>query len=159
MEFHDDYPQYEMMAHHSEADGKKKRRTLWNVFWIMLAITLVELYIGMNAAKWHLVHTLTLKFIFIGLTIVKAFYIVYKFMHLGDERPAAKWTIIAPYGLFILYLVWICITEATYNGGRKGYTDPNVTTQLKKQLDEIMSGGGHHEDAGASHEKHEEPHH
>jgi len=31
MEFHDNYPQYEVMANHGEEEGKKNRRTLWNV--------------------------------------------------------------------------------------------------------------------------------
>jgi cytochrome c oxidase subunit 4 len=46
MEFHDNYPQYELMSHHTEEEGKKKRRKLWNVFWIMLCITIVELVVG-----------------------------------------------------------------------------------------------------------------
>ena len=29
-EFHDDYPQYEFMAHHSEEAGVGIRRKLWN---------------------------------------------------------------------------------------------------------------------------------
>ena len=44
-EFHDHYPSYETMAHHSEEEGKKIRRTLWRVFWYMLAITVFELII------------------------------------------------------------------------------------------------------------------
>ena len=54
MEFHDDYPQYEMLAHHSEEEGKLKRRKLWNVFWIMLAVTIVELIIGSFSLQWGL---------------------------------------------------------------------------------------------------------
>ncbi len=53
-EFHDDYPQYEFMAHHSEEEGKVMRRKLWNVFWIMLAVTIAELIIGSFAKDWHL---------------------------------------------------------------------------------------------------------
>ena len=70
-EFHDDYPQYELMAHHSEEEGKIKRRKLWNVFWIMLSVTIVELIIGFQASAWGLLNEditsgLSLKFIFIG---------------------------------------------------------------------------------------------
>ena len=78
MEFHDNYPQYELMAHHSEEEGKKKRRKLWNVFWIMLGITIVELIIGFKAAEWNLLNedrtsSVVLKTLFIGLTLLKAF--------------------------------------------------------------------------------------
>ena len=47
---------------------------------------------------------------FLVLTIVKAAYIVLVFMHLGDERKSFKWVILAPYILFILYLIFICLT-------------------------------------------------
>ena len=48
-EFHDDYPSYETLAHHSEEEGKKTRKTLWRVFWYMLAITIFELAVGSMA--------------------------------------------------------------------------------------------------------------
>ncbi len=159
MEFHDDYPQYEFMAHHSEEEGKKKRRKLWNVFWIMLVITIVELIIGFNASKWGLLNgdrtsSITLKMIFIGLTILKAFYIVYKFMHLGDEKKFLKYTIIVPYTIFILYLVYICVAEANYSKEHKTIMDPKIVEQkeyLNAHAGEEHHDATHHEDA-----KHEE---
>ena len=107
-EFHDDYPQYEFMAHHSEEEGKVKRKKLWRVFWIMLAVTIIELIIGFQASKLGLLNDdrtsgVTLKFIFIGLTLLKAGFIVLSFMHLGDEKKVMKWTILAPYTIFIVY--------------------------------------------------------
>ena len=48
-DFHDNYPQYEIMSNHDEDYGKKARRTLWNVFWVMLAITVFELVVGFMA--------------------------------------------------------------------------------------------------------------
>lgn len=155
-EFHDDYPQYELMAHHSEEAGKKKRRTLWNVFWIMLAITIVELIIGFQAGKWHLTDpvnrtsTIPLKFIFIGLTILKAFYIVFKFMHLGDERKSLKYSIIAPYTLFILYLVFVVVQEANYSLVHKDKMDQNIIDQ-KIHLNEEAKKGHHEAPAGEEH--------
>lgn len=133
-EFHDDYPQYEFMAHHSEEEGKKKRRKLWNVFWIMLVVTILELIIGSHAYKWGLLNedrtsSVLLKFIFIGLTIGKAFFIVFSFMHLGDERKAMKYTILAPYILFILYLVYIIVAEANYCKVNKEKMDDLIVKQ------------------------------
>lgn len=159
MEFHDDYPQYELMAHHSEEEGKKKRRKLWNVFWIMLIITLVELVIGFYVKELGLVDamqysTISLKFIFISLTIVKAFYIVMAFMHLGDEVKALKWVILAPYITFIVYLaVMATVGEGSYSqpNSRKNRMDKLLLDQNEK----VRSGqGAHGHDAGHGGEEH-----
>jgi cytochrome c oxidase subunit 4 len=156
-EFHDDYPQYELMSHHSEEEGKKKRRKLWNVFWIMLGVTIVELIIGFQASSWGLLNedrtsNGVLKIIFIGLTIGKAFFIVFSFMHLGDEKKVMKWSVLAPYTVFILYLVWICVVEANYCKINKHPMD-NIVVQQKIELNEAAKSGHGHE-AGAAHEEH-----
>jgi len=161
-EFHDDYPQYELMAHHSEEEGKIKRRKLWNVFWIMLGITIVELLIGFKAHNMGLLNpdrtsTVLLKFIFIGLTIAKAFFIVFKFMHLGDEKKWMKYTIIGPYTVFILYLIFIIIGEANYSKEHKAKMDDLIVKQ-KIELNEKANSGKTEEEAPAAPEdnsKHE----
>jgi cytochrome c oxidase subunit IV len=158
-EFHDDYPQYELMAHHSEEEGKVKRRKLWNVFWIMLGVTIVELIIGFQASQWGLLNddrssTGILKFLFIGLTIFKAFFIVISFMHLGDEKKAFKYSVLAPYTLFILYLVYIILGEANYSKDHKAKMDELIVNQ-KIELNEAAKNGGHHSEATSSEgEKH-----
>ena len=157
-EFHDDYPQYELMAHHSEEEGKVKRRKLWNVFWIMLAITIVELIIGSYASNLGLLADdrtsgELLKVIFIGLTIAKAFYIVFSFMHLGHEKKMLKYSILAPYLIFILYLIYIIIAEAIYCGIHKEKMDDLIVKQ-KIELNEAAAAG-HHDNV----EKHAAPAH
>jgi cytochrome c oxidase subunit IV len=52
-----------------------------------------------------------IKWTFVILTLVKAAYIVLVFMHLGDERPNLKKVVLAPYMLFIGYLLFIAISE------------------------------------------------
>jgi len=164
-EFHDDYPQYEFMAHHSEEEGKIKRRKLWNVFWVMLAVTIVELIIGSHALKWGLLNpdrtsSVILKIIFIGLTIGKAFFIVMSFMHLGDEKKAMKYCILAPYTIFILYLVYIIVGEANYCKVNKNKMDGLIVTQ-KETLNKNANAGiplpeeGEESAAPAGEEKHE----
>lgn len=150
-EFHDDYPQYEFMAHHSEEEGKIKRRKLWNVFWIMLAVTIIELAIGFKAASLGLLNddrtsSVILKFIFISLTILKAYFIVLSFMHLGDEKKSMKYSVLAPYTLFILYLVYIIVGEANYSKVHKAKMDELIVKQ-KIHLNE-MAKSGHHEEEG-----------
>ena len=164
-EFHDDYPQYELMAHHSEEAGKKKRRKLWNVFWIMLGVTILELIIGFQASSMGLLNDdrtsgLMLKVIFIGLTIGKAYFIVFSFMHLGDEKKAMKWTILAPYTIFILYLIWLIVQEANYSNVNKHPMDMIIVNQKIQLNEDAKHGHTHDAPAGhdakdASHEKHE----
>jgi cytochrome c oxidase subunit 4 len=166
MDFHDDYPSYETMYNHDEDYGKKARRKLWNVFWIMLIITIVELLIGTYAASMGLLtetrgSTLTLKSIFVILTIVKAGYIVMSFMHLGHEVKFMKYLILMPYIVFLFYLIFIVLTEGTYAGGAGRLTrvDPMLQEQQKMILEHHKNGGGH--EAAASHEEapKEEAHH
>jgi heme/copper-type cytochrome/quinol oxidase subunit 4 len=115
-EFHDPFPNYEMLAHHDEEHGKKARRKLWNVFWLLLVVTVVEVCIGLYAAAHLDFPKIYLKIIFIGLTIFKAYYIVYTFMHLGDEERWTKWIIIGPFTGFILYLIFMMtIGEGNYS--------------------------------------------
>ncbi len=160
-EFHDDYPSYEHMAHHSEEEGKKTRKTLWRVFWYMLAITIFELVIGSMAPSHGWSGTLGIKVLFIGLTIVKAGFIVMAFMHLGHEVTFMKYTILAPYILFISFGIFIILDEGVYSGDPQNRTtvDPIL---IKQQLD-LKAGHGHHAegaaDASHSEEKHEEAHH
>ena len=49
-------------------------------------------------------------FIFLGLTVVKAFYIVGEFMHLKHEVKALIWSVLIP-TLFIVWLVIALIVE------------------------------------------------
>lgn len=113
-EFHDVFPDYERMAQHDEAYGKKTRKKLWMVFWLLLGVTVFEVIVGFFAADWGISKTI-LKFLFIGLTLVKAGYIVMVFMHLGHESKWTKWVILIPYSTFILYLlVMMTIGEGNY---------------------------------------------
>ena len=110
---------YSLSANHDEAHGVQIRKTIWKVTGILTAITLIEVFIGAfikqydasggDNSLWPFV-----KIAFIILTVVKAAYIVLVFMHLGDERKNFKWIILGPYILFIIYLIFICLTESSY---------------------------------------------
>jgi hypothetical protein len=121
----------------------------------MLSVTIVELIIGFKAASWGLLHddrtsSFPLKVIFIGLTLLKAFYIVYKFMHLGDERKFMKYSIIAPYTIFIVYLVFIIVEEANYGLLHKDKMDPLIIHQKEELNREAREHHGH---AAAEHQE------
>jgi cytochrome c oxidase subunit IV len=148
-EFHDDYPSYETLAHHSEEEGKKKRKTLWRVFWYMLAITIFELVIGSMAPSHGWSGTLGIKFLFIGLTIVKAGFIVMAFMHLGHEVTFMKYAILLPYIIFISYGIFIILDEGVYSGDPQNRTTVDKLL-IQQQLD-LKAHHGHH-DAAATEE-------
>ena len=152
-EFNDNYPQYELMAHHSEAEGVIKRKKLWSVFWIMLGITIAELIIGTYAERmgWLTAtrqSTLGLKLVYIALTIFKAAFIVLSFMHLGDEKKSLKWVILGPYIAFILYLAFMAaIGEGSYQQHRRMDVDQNVVKQAAEMK---QPGGGAHQEEPAT---------
>ncbi len=108
----DDIIEYSLDTHHSEEEGVKMRKKIWQVTAILTLITIVEVacgaFIKQDSSIWHLV-----KWGFIILTIVKAAYIVLVFMHLGHEKKSLKYIILVPYIIFILYLLFILLTEST----------------------------------------------
>ena len=111
----DDVIEYSLEAHHSEEKGKKIRKKIWQVTAILTAITIFEVAVGSTIKQssdyWQVV-----KWIFIGLTLLKAGYIVLVFMHLGEERKAMKYVILVPYFIFIIYLIFIALYEGTALG-------------------------------------------
>ena len=87
---------------------------IWKIFWLLLAITAVEVALGIVKPEFLLVQfagTSLLNLIFIGLTLVKAAYIVMYFMHLKFEETFLQWTIYLPVIILIPYLTFILIAE------------------------------------------------
>ncbi|MCB0430564.1 MAG: cytochrome C oxidase subunit IV family protein [Flavobacteriales bacterium] len=110
----DDIIEYSLDAHHSEEAGVQIRKKIWKVTAILTLVTVIEVLLGVYYAEMHWLSWTAVKLIFIGLTVVKAGYIVMVFMHLGDERKSIRMVILMPYVLFILYLIFICLTESTH---------------------------------------------
>lgn len=86
----------------------KSKKVIWRTFWILLFITLFEVGIAFSS-----ISKMVLMFIFIVLTIVKAYFIVAFFMHLKHEKLSFTYTIVLPFVL-IVYLITMCITEGNY---------------------------------------------
>ena len=55
-----------------------------------------------------------LNWIFIVLTIVKAYYITWDFMHMRDETKALRRMVVWTAIFLICYLLWILLQEAGY---------------------------------------------
>jgi len=104
---------YSVESNHDEEHGKQIRKKIYFVTLLLSLITTVEVALGIFIKQgtdfWPVV-----KWSFIVMTLVKAFYIVAVFMHLGDERKSLQYVIIVPYAIFILYLLFIGITESSY---------------------------------------------
>lgn len=98
------------MAHsHSEETvvtvlppDKAKIKKLWMVALILLVITLVEFAVAFTVPHEYKNFRV---WVFIGMTIVKAAYIVGEFMHLRHETKVLMWSILIP----IVFIVWMLV--------------------------------------------------
>jgi len=102
---------YALNAHHSEEEGAAIRKNVWKVTAILTFLTTAEVFMGIYFKRAETFTWSMIKWTFVILTLVKAAYIVLVFMHLGDERPNLKKVVLAPYMLFIGYLLFIAISE------------------------------------------------
>lgn len=81
-------------------EDKEKTKKIWRVAGILGFVTLIEFVFAFTMSRGIL-----LVSIFLGLTVVKAFYIVAEFMHLKHEQKTLIWSIIGP----IILIVWLVI--------------------------------------------------
>jgi len=102
------------MAHAHESNTKR----IWTVFIILSVITTVEVFFGIVKPdalyKTDLFRLNLLNWLFIILTIVKAYYIMWAFMHLEGEKGSLRWSIVSPLVFLIIYLVFILLIEGNY---------------------------------------------
>ena len=92
---------------------KSNVQKIWGVFILLSIITIIEVGLGIAKPEF-LVHGKYLNWIFLILTIVKAYYITWDFMHMRDEvnglRRAVVWTSV----FLIIYLLFIILVEGDY---------------------------------------------
>ncbi len=102
------------MAHAHESNTKR----IWTVFGILSVITTVEVVLGiLKPEALHMTSFLgasPLNWIFIILTLVKAYYIMWAFMHLEGEKASFRLSIVGPLVFLILYLCFILLVEGNY---------------------------------------------
>ncbi|MCC5916790.1 MAG: cytochrome C oxidase subunit IV family protein [Cryomorphaceae bacterium] len=102
------------MSDHDQPSGT---RWIWNVFWLLLIVTAVEVALGIIKPGFMMKAfggTIVLNYVFIILTLVKAYYIVMYFMHLKYEAKTLIWSISLPVLILIPYLTFIVLVEAGY---------------------------------------------
>ncbi|MGJ8591101.1 MAG: cytochrome C oxidase subunit IV family protein [Aquaticitalea sp.] len=99
---------------------KNITQKIWGVLILLTIITAVEVVLGIYKASLpdffrnHFVGMKVLNWIFIILTIVKAYYITWDFMHMRDETAALRRMVVWTAIFLICYLVFILLQEGGY---------------------------------------------
>lgn len=101
----------------ANAHGSNTKR-IWTVFIILSLITFVEVVLGIiKPAFLFYTEFLTLSvlnWIFILLTIWKAYYIMWAFMHLEGEKASFRWSIVGTLSFLCLYFTALLLIEGEY---------------------------------------------
>ena len=91
---------------------------IWKVFGILSAVTVVEVYLGILKPDFLFMNDFLsmnlLNWIFYALTVFKAYYIVFAFMHMEGEKSSLRSAVVFPVIFLILYLLFILLTEGDY---------------------------------------------
>ena len=96
---------------------KNITRKIWGVLLLLSIITLVEVAFGIYKPESLLGKFLGMKmlnWIFIILTLVKAYYITWDFMHMRDETKTLRRMVVWTAIFLICYLVFILLQEGGY---------------------------------------------
>lgn len=96
---------------------KSNTQKIWGVLILLTIVTAVEVGLGIVKPEWSMTKVLGMKllnWIFIILTIVKAYYITWDFMHMRDETKALRRMVVWTAIFLILYLIFILLQEGGY---------------------------------------------
>lgn len=91
---------------------------IWGVFVFLSIITIIEVALGiikpevLTETKFLAVKLL--NWIFIILTLVKAYYITWDFMHMRDEKSGLRRAVVWTAVFLICYLILILLIEGDY---------------------------------------------
>jgi len=80
--------------------NEEKIKKIWKIAGILLFLTVIEFVFAFTMERGLLLYA-----IFIGLTLVKAGYIMMEFMHLKEEAKVLIWSIMLP----LIFLVWLIL--------------------------------------------------
>lgn len=97
---------------------KSNKTKIWGVFTLLSIITIIEVALGIIKPEFLLTNKLfTLKYlnwIFLILTVIKAYYITWDFMHMRDEKMGLRRVVVWTAVFLIIYLVAILLVEGDY---------------------------------------------
>ena len=105
------------MAAHTQ-EHKSHTALIWKVFGILSVITIVEVILGiLKPDVLHLTKILgtsPLNIIFLVLTVIKAYYITWFFMHMADESKSLRRAVVWTSVFLIIYLATLLLIEGSY---------------------------------------------
>jgi cytochrome c oxidase subunit IV len=99
---------------------KSNTQKIWGVLILLTIVTTVEVTLGIykhvlpDFFIHHFLGMKVLNWIFIVLTIVKAYYITWDFMHMRDETKALRRMVVWTVVFLICYLIFILLQEGGY---------------------------------------------
>ena len=96
---------------------KSNQQKIWGVLIFLSIVTTIEVILGIVKPQILMIPFLRVKllnWIFIFLTLVKAYYIAWDFMHIRDEKSGFKNAIVLPLIILIPYLIFIILLEGDY---------------------------------------------
>lgn len=107
------------MSHETTANGHSSAtKRIWYVFGILSVVTIVEVVLGIIKPDFlvhhHFIRMKLLNWIFIVLTIYKAYLITWAFMHMEQETKGLRRSVVWTAVFLISYLVFILLTEGDY---------------------------------------------
>ncbi len=97
---------------------KSNTEKIWGVLVFLTIVTAIEVALGITKPYWlthhYFIGMKLLNWIFILLTLVKAYYIAWDFMHLRDEKKSLRRAIVWTPIFLVSYLIFILLFEADY---------------------------------------------
>lgn len=97
---------------------RSNERKIWGVFTVLSIVTIVEVALGIVKPDFLTMNSFMamklLNWIFIILTLLKAYYITWDFMHMRDEVKAMRRAVVWTAVFLICYLVLILLIEGDY---------------------------------------------
>ncbi|WP_034042901.1 cytochrome C oxidase subunit IV family protein [Wocania ichthyoenteri] len=96
---------------------KSNTQKIWGVLVFLTFVTIIEVVLGIIKPESLMGQVLGMKalnWIFIILTIVKAYYITWDFMHMRDETRSLRRMVVWTAIFLILYLIFILLKEGEY---------------------------------------------
>jgi len=91
---------------------------IWGIFTFLSIVTIIEVALGIIKPEVLIEHRFLamkyLNWIFIILTLVKAYYITWDFMHMRDEKKSLRRSVVWTAIFLICYLILILLIEGDY---------------------------------------------
>lgn len=137
----------------THADDAAHVKRIWKAFWVLLILTILELSLGLTIyfldkgepSEWLI---LFIKGVICIFTLLKAYYIIGIFMHLGDETHLYVVSVIIPMLLFIWFITAFLADGASYkvlrntDAGSRVYKEQKIRHQplnIPKDMKETKS--------------------